>query len=550
MDYNIELLNIPVTDLLSSGSTKINNNFEAIEDAMNDLRTIAEATAGENLAEHQLVYGSGGEYFVATNNDTEAKADAMGITLEAISSGNTGTIQFGNGIITDETWTWTPGAELFLGEDGALVEDYGEATFVKPIGYAVTATSISFNIQLGYNQVVENISLVPDTLELYYVPTNYTPALTPGTTKLTELGSHLKGIDTRLVTYPSTWYWADQSFLAKTVSVAADRYKLLTPNAMQIDIGGSSFTLEAQVTIDLSVAANWDDYASDSDWDGTNYTTASNRAGKDFYVFAVTPPSGTAPRFLLSANSTIPLGGYDASTSRKLGGFHCLCTSVGTISGHTLTGYVQGDVLPASVWDLKFRPYSNVGGLVYDNQLDLWVMIYLQSGVGASTRSANGATIADTRMWQEHANDMMAIGCYLPDNQEFQSFSRGANQQTNISGSADPGTTTGHTDTAGRRMISNIGCEDCCGVMWQRLRDQAYRSDGVDEAAHQAWNWHDDWMSGSVYQQGSYGDVRVVSGGGWDYSTKCGSMCRLLDAVSWALPTTSSARGVSRTVRR
>lgn len=198
MDYNIELLNIPVTDLLSSGSTKINNNFEAIEDAINDLRTIAEATAGENLAEHQLVYGSGGEYFVATNNDTEAKADAMGITLEAISSGNTGTIQFGNGIITDESWTWTPGAELFLGEDGALVEDYGEATFVKPIGYAVTATSISFNIQLGYTRIAEAITVVTDTMELSYSPTNYTPALTPDTTKLTELGAHLKGIDDAL----------------------------------------------------------------------------------------------------------------------------------------------------------------------------------------------------------------------------------------------------------------------------------------------------------------------------------------------------------------
>ena len=91
--------------------------------------------------------------------------------------------------------------------------------------------------------------------------------------------------------------------------------------------------MEAQVTIDLSVAANWDDYADDGDWDSTNYATASNRVGKDFYVYAVHPDSGTAPAFILSENSTTPIG-YSASTSRKLGGFHTLCLSAGTITNH------------------------------------------------------------------------------------------------------------------------------------------------------------------------------------------------------------------------
>ena len=102
--------------------------------------------------------------------------------------------------------------------------------------------------------------------------------------------------------YPTKWYWADQSFLAKTVSVAADRYKLLTPNAIQIDIGGSSYTLSAQATLDLSQEATWDTVS------GTDYRTASNRAGKDFYVYAVQPVSGTAPSFKVSANSTVPSG--------------------------------------------------------------------------------------------------------------------------------------------------------------------------------------------------------------------------------------------------
>jgi hypothetical protein len=54
----------------------------------------------------------------------------------------------------------------------------------------------------------------------------------------------------------------------------------------------------------------------------------------------------------------------------------------------------------------------------------------------------------------------------------------GSNQKTNILGSADPVTTGPHIDTAGRRMISNIGLEDGCGVMNQWLSDQSYRFDG------------------------------------------------------------------------
>ena len=53
-------------------------------------------------------------------------------------------------------------------------------------------------------------------------------------------------------TYPSTWYWADTSITAKTVSEAADRYKALMPNVVQSDVGGMSLALASQATLDLS----------------------------------------------------------------------------------------------------------------------------------------------------------------------------------------------------------------------------------------------------------------------------------------------------------
>jgi hypothetical protein len=60
---------------------------------------------------------------------------------------------------------------------------------------------------------------------------------------------------------------------------------------------------------------------------------------------------------------------------------------------------------------------------------------------------------------------------------EFQAIAAGGNEGTNITGSSDPVTTGGHVDTAARRMISNIGCEDCAGVEDQWLDEQSFRCD-------------------------------------------------------------------------
>jgi hypothetical protein len=103
--------------------------------------------------------------------------------------------------------------------------------------------------------------------------------------------------------------------------------------------------------------------------------------------------------------------------------------------------------------------------------------IYLASGTGAATVSVNGGTISDTRTHFDFMDDGHAVGKRLLSDDEFASIAAGSNEQTNISGSADPVTTGGHSDTAARRMISNIGCEDCCGAMYQWLSDVTYRYD-------------------------------------------------------------------------
>ncbi len=233
--------------------------------------------------------------------------------------------------------------------------------------------------------------------------------------------------------------------------------------------------------IPLRIGASW--FFCDADANvnaATDLDTGALEAGKDYYVYACHSSGQIVVK--VSLNSTFPAG-FSASTSRKIGGFHTLCAAVGTIAGHTLSGYAQSDILPASIWDLKHRARcGNNAGMVYDSKAALWVDIYL---AGAFTASVNGGTISDGRTWNDCIDDGGAVGKRLLWDMEFQLAAEGSNQLTNIAGSADPVTTGGHVDTASRRMVSNIGCEDMAGAMYQWLLDQSYRwdADGTMAAA-------------------------------------------------------------------
>ena len=346
-------------------------------------------------------------------------------------------------------------------------------------------------------------------------------------------------------------------------NTAANRYTIVTPDNMEINFGGASYRANDETEISLNTASNWD-----ASGQIANYQTAANRAGKDFYVYTEEPASMISPAFILSANSTNPDGNTpagnvrDADNTRKIGGFHCLCVSAGDIANHALCDYVQGDILFLSVWSLDNRPISNPEGMVLseghtmtnaDNEsvvipgAGIWVDIYLASGTGASTVSVNGGTITDNRNWMDHVDDFGAVKKQLLDDPEFQLIAEGSNQETNIAGSADPVTTGGHSDTASRRMISNIGCEDCCGAMGQWLRDQSFKSDYVA-----GWGWYDlPGGKGSLYNQdGANGraDVKLIAGGFWDHATSCGSRSRFAYTSRWHTYSSAGGRGRSHSL--
>jgi len=378
--------------------------------------------------------------------------------------------------------------------------------------------------------------------------------------------------DTLSTNIPGGYYREyDDKWQYKGVGAAADRYTLQSPAGLLLDIDGTMYRIVAQTDYVLSAAATWDTQV------GTDYTVAANRAGVDFYIYAIQPASGTVPLIEVSDNSSAP-DGYTTANSRKVGGFHCLCVAVGTIGGHPLTDFVAGDILPDSVWDYDHRPMASPEGMVYSEAANIWVDIYLASGTGATTASVYGATITDTRNWMDFTDDGAAVKKRLLWDGEFQKIAAGSNEETNIAGGADPGTTGGHSDTVGRRMISNIGVEDGCGVMRQWLQDQSYRYDagnhthsvtvtykasatgspvykdqaetnfngvtgsGADETVNTssvdpdpAWAHQNlAGAKGSLYRQGTYGDVKLRAGADWNDGTDSGSRARYADGYRWS----------------
>jgi hypothetical protein len=399
-------------------------------------------------------------------------------------------------------------------------------------------------------------------------------------------GTNWKPIDNTYVIFAGM-YNRDNTdkWTIKGYTVAADRYTLNSPASLAIYVNNKLHCITSIQSYDLSLEATWDSIV-------TNYTVASNRAGKDFFIYAC-ETGGTTLKIVISNNSSAPTG-YTTTTSRCIGGFHCLCLSVGTIAGHTLTGFLTGDILPNSVWDYNHRPISSPSGMVYSPITNLWVDIYLTSGTGTSTASVMSGVISDTRDWMSFVDDGGAVSKRLLWDTEFQFIATGSNEETNITGSADPVTTGGHVDTVGRRMIANNGCEDCCGVMRQWLLDQSYRYDGgshshtvpinylaapsgsaVYKANGQAyfnavtgsagnetvttssvdpspaWAFYNlAGAKGSAYIQGTYGDIKLLAGAYWYNSTASGSRSRYARYYRWYTDTDIGGRLVSEAAIR
>ena len=314
------------------------------------------------------------------------------------------------------------------------------------------------------------------------------------------------------------------NYFSRDSLFTSNKTSIVIPKNMRININGEAYISTRNVTLNTS-------------------TLGENLAGKDVYIYALAG-SGTEPDFVLSLNSTVPTG-YTAENSRKIGGFHCLCKDVGIIEGHALSGYVAGDILPATRWDLEHRPKGSPEGFAYEELTNCWIAIYLPSWDGTKLVSVYNGVIADgssAKKWHSEAfyEQFAKQGMRLVWRHEFQMGAKGSNEQTNIQGSSDPNTTGGHIDTAGRRMISNIGLEDCCGVLWQFAMDLGF-------AGGSGWT---NSVYNSTVDDRSYGQTygtlyRLLLGSHWNDGAYCGSRSAHCGVSSANVFVYSSSRGAS-----
>lgn len=313
--------------------------------------------------------------------------------------------------------------------------------------------------------------------------------------------------------------------------------------------------------------------------------------GKDFYVYLV-PDGVDGIDLTVSERKDYPGdidAGYTSDNTRRIGQFHTLCVDAGnsltgeilcakstvsasdsfllkkypeeesdfynfynkTVSSvttgtmadkltvpHPLAGFKAGDILPESVFCLSFRPCSGAEGMVYDVDTDMCGDIYLQSGTGQLTASAYGMTHTVNRQQQNHEDDMRQIGKVLISDEEFSSMALGSNEKTNIKGSADAVTVGGHLDTADRRMISFIGCEEMCGYLWQWTRN-------ASENGGASWSIYDgDGFFGQMYGASH----ALIAGGNWSFGASCGSRCRNANNARSIASANFGGRGVSRLI--
>lgn len=400
--------------------------------------------------------------------------------------------------------------------------------------YAIFDASLS-NPIYGASDTVQ-----PESIVGLWCVKAYGTVTNTGSVTTDEIASSIRELDNKvnesLLLQTNGTYYSPKLFTPNKTNITV-------PKMLTVVIGDKTYTNTTDKTLQTS-----------------SVDTLTNLAGKDVYIYACVPNSGTEPVFVLSLNSTVPTG-YTADNSRKIGGFHCLCLNVGALTNvepvtgatvdHGLKNYNTGEIIPASVWDLWHRPAGEqTEGMTYIEPVDVWMGLYGASWDGSKLVHVNNGVWADgssTKKWHgELSQDaLVEQGMRLPWRHEFRVAAMGSNEGTNIKGSADPNTTGGHVDTAGRRMVSNYGLEDACGALWQWLMDLGFAGGS---------GWTDSVYNSSVdpqrYGQTYGGLYRLLAGGSWSYGSGCGSRSSSCADGSAAVNASGGCRGASEPLHR
>ena len=261
--------------------------------------------------------------------------------------------------------------------------------------------------------------------------------------------------------------------------------------------------------------------------------------GKDYYVYICDSRIDSADeKYVISLNSTYPTG-WNATNSRKIGGFHYgRCRKVDSnlqpLNGSSVifgTGWesaVSNGIVPRSVWTLGHRPKCSPEGMVYLGG-GTWVDIYLNSDYGAKgLKSEYGCapmTGTESMNWYNFVERLAKSGKALPNYAEFCAYAFGSpagldNANTNA-WSATSNTGRGVTGSV-VNAVSSVGVVDAVGRVWEWLDELITRAEhatNADYHASVAWGWdkksplntgEKSYDVGNIYQYYAYSLAALV----------------------------------------
>ncbi len=356
-----------------------------------------------------------------------------------------------------------------------------------------------------------------------------------------------------------------------------------TPRWLQYGwaLGNNHQSVKILAGTHIKIGDTWVHFDKDTYADfSTQASVDSDSAGRDYYVHL------TKQGQIVFSQTSIGYLSDPTSNIRQIGQFHTLCADVGSLQSvlptaldsgsllikgyesqdsefvsfytkgiqninkrayynqatvsHPLSGFKAKDIIPESVWCLSFHPScKNWGGMVYDRDTEIAVDIYLQSGICENTKSVFQVKPKVWRQQMNHQEDMRLVGKRLLTDNEFTSISSGSPELTYLE--VDSNTTTGgHIAKNGDRMISFIGCEDCCGYLWQWLDTIGPRTTSNE------WSTYDgDGKFGKQYHSAN----GSLGGGYYGDTSKCGSRSRDYESLLSALSNNFTARGCASIIR-
>ena len=293
------------------------------------------------------------------------------------------------------------------------------------------------------------------------------------------------------------------------------KLKILADTAIKIVTDGEHKLFRIDEDVVFNPATNLDE----------GYTLTG---GKDYHIYLVAG-LGTTADIVVSRNATCPANA-SMDNSRRIGGFHTVCEDIDEFvpNTHSLYGYLAGNILPQSVWDLLNRPATcQPQGMVKDPKTGIWVDIYLSSGLQTSKSMYKGIVAANAS-FDELQESLSAVGKRMLTDAEFTSAATGTeayriadNVQTNLD-DVFVYMTGGNSNVGGNRIVSDIGCEDMCGYFWQAIGQQSGTDYAV--AGQTTYTWEDAVPSGEGRQL--LPSNIIVAGGSILTPNYAGARCR------------------------